>query len=44
MNYYERTEEQKKALAERTAKLWQDPEYRAKVMKKQKALGYRTYS
>jgi hypothetical protein len=32
-----------KRLGELHGRLWKDPEYRKKMIEKQKALGYRTY-
>lgn len=38
-----KTEEHKKNLSIAVAKLWADPEYRAKMTKKQREVGFRTY-
>lgn len=35
--------QRRKRQGEKIRKLWQNPEYRAKMLAKQRALGYRTY-
>jgi hypothetical protein len=37
------TTEEKKEIAKRVASLWQDPEYRKKMIERQKAIGLRSY-
>lgn len=39
----QQTETYKKAQAERVANLWKHPIYRAKMLEKQKHLGFRQY-
>jgi DNA polymerase III delta subunit len=39
-----RTEQHKKNLSKAVQNLWNNPEYRAKMVQKQKELGYRTYN
>jgi hypothetical protein len=37
------TDEKRKAIADNVASLWQNPEYRKKMIEKQKAIGLRSY-
>lgn len=39
-----KTAEHNKKLSEAVANLWKNPEYRAKMIKKQKEIGYRSYN
>lgn len=38
------TAEEKAVIAKRTESHWKDPKYRAKLIEKQKALGFRNYA